>query len=91
MAMMISRVSRVNSSHPYLENDPSSSLVYHRLRIHLGFGLVLSQPGFSIYLRKRTISLSYLVGSVVGGGGSDGQGQVRSAAGVGNNGKNSGV
>ena len=23
--------------------------------------LVLSQPGFSIYLRKRTISLSYLV------------------------------
>ena len=33
MAMMISRVARVNSSHPYLENDPSSSLVYHRLRI----------------------------------------------------------
>ena len=33
MAMMISRVARVNSSHPYLENDPSSSLAYHRLRI----------------------------------------------------------
>ena len=33
MAMMISRVARVNSSHPYLENDPSSSLVSHRLRI----------------------------------------------------------
>ena len=33
MAMMISRVSRVKSSHPYLENDPSSSLVSHRLRI----------------------------------------------------------
>ena len=31
--MMISRVARVNSSHPYLENDPSSSLVSHRLRI----------------------------------------------------------
>ena len=33
MAMMISWVARVNSSHPYLENDPSSSLVSHRLRI----------------------------------------------------------
>ena len=33
MAMMISRVARVNSSHPYLENDSSSSLVSHRLRI----------------------------------------------------------
>ena len=31
--MMISGVARVNSSHPYLENDPSSSLVSHRLRI----------------------------------------------------------
>ena len=31
--MMISRVARVNSSHPYLENDSSSSLVSHRLRI----------------------------------------------------------
>ena len=31
--MMISRVARVNSSHPYLGNDPSSSLVSHRLRI----------------------------------------------------------
>ena len=30
---MISRVARVNSSHPYLENDSSSSLVSHRLRI----------------------------------------------------------
>ena len=29
----VSRVARVNSSHPYLENDPSSSLVSHRLRI----------------------------------------------------------
>ncbi len=33
MAMMISRVARVNSSHTYLENDSSSSLVSHRLRI----------------------------------------------------------
>ena len=33
MAMMISRVARVNSSHPYLENDPSSLLVSHHLRI----------------------------------------------------------
>ena len=32
-AMMISRVARVNFSHPYLENDSSSSLVSHRLRI----------------------------------------------------------
>ena len=49
--------------------------------------LVLSQLGFSIYLRKRTIGLSCLVGSVVGGGGSDGQGQVRSAAGGGTTGR----
>ena len=33
MATMISRVARVNSSHPYLENAPSSWLVSHRLRI----------------------------------------------------------
>ena len=33
MALMISLVARVNSSHPYLEDDPSSSLVYHHLRI----------------------------------------------------------
>ena len=33
MAMMISRIARVNYSHPYLENDPASSLVSHRLRI----------------------------------------------------------
>ena len=44
--------------------------------------LVLSQLGFSICLRKRTIRLSCLVGSVVGGGGSDGPGQVRSAVGA---------
>ena len=31
--MMISRVARVNSSYPYLENDPSSSLVSHCLHI----------------------------------------------------------
>ena len=30
---MIRRVARVNSSHPYLENDPSPSLVSHHLRI----------------------------------------------------------
>ena len=35
--------------------------------------LVLSQLGFSICLRKRTIRLSCLVGSVVGVGGGDGQ------------------
>ena len=33
VTMMISRVTWVNSSHPYLENDPSSSLVSHCLRI----------------------------------------------------------
>ena len=46
MAMMISRVSRVNSSHPYLENDPPSSLVYHRLRISpwLRFRPAISGP-----------------------------------------------
>ena len=30
---MIRRVARVNSSHLYLENDPSPSLVSHHLRI----------------------------------------------------------
>ena len=30
---MIRRVAWVNSSHPYLENDPSPSLVSHHLRI----------------------------------------------------------
>ena len=30
---MIRWVARVNSSHPYLENDPSPSLVSHHLRI----------------------------------------------------------
>ena len=49
--------------------------------------LVLSQLGFSICLRKRTIRLSCLVGSVVGGGGSDGPGQVRSAVGAGTTGR----
>ena len=49
--------------------------------------LVLSQLRFSIYLRKRTIRLSCFVGSVVGGGGSDGQGQVRCAAGGGTTGR----
>ena len=49
--------------------------------------LVLSQLGFSICLRKRTIRLSCLVGSVAGGGGSDGPGQVRSAVGAGTTGR----
>ena len=33
MAMLTSQVAQVNSSHPYLENDPPSSLVSHGLRI----------------------------------------------------------
>ena len=49
--------------------------------------LVLSQLRFSNCLRKRTIGLSCFVGSVVGGGGSDGQGQVRCAAGGGTTGR----
>ena len=51
MAMMISRVSRVKSSHPYLENDPSSSLVSHRLRISPWLRFRSSTFPFS---RKRT-------------------------------------
>ena len=45
--------------------------------------LVLGQLGFSICLRNRIIGPSCLAGSVVGGGGSDGQGQVFGAAGAG--------
>ena len=48
--------------------------------------LVLSQLRFSICLRKRTIGLSCLVGSVDSGGGGNGQGQVRSAVGAGTTG-----
>ena len=46
-------------------------------------GLVHSQLGFGICLRKQAIGLSCLVGSVDGGGGSDGPGQIRGAAGTG--------
>ncbi len=49
--------------------------------------LVLSQLGFGMCLRKGTIELSCLVESVDGGGGSDGQGQIRSAAGAGTTGR----
>ena len=49
--------------------------------------LVLSQLGFEICLRKGPIELSCLVGSVDGGGGSDGQGQIRGAAGTGTTGR----
>ena len=49
--------------------------------------LVLSQLGFGICLRKGPIELSWLVGSVDGGGGSDGQGQIRGAAGTGTAGR----
>ena len=55
-------------------------------RAPIGY-LVLSQLRFSNCLRKRTIWLSCLVGSVVGGGGGDGPGQVRSAAGGGTTGR----
>ena len=54
---------------------------------HLGKCLVLSQLGFGICLRKGPIELSCLVGSVDGGGGSDGQGQIRGAAGTGTTGR----
>ena len=49
--------------------------------------LVVSQLGFGICLRKGPIELSCLVGSVDGGGGSDGQGQIRGAAGTGTTGR----
>ena len=49
--------------------------------------LVLSQLGFGICLRKGPIELSCLVGSVNGGGGNDGQGQIRGAAGTGTTGR----
>ena len=49
--------------------------------------LVLSQLGFSNCLINRPIKLSCLVESVDGGGGSDGQGQVRSAAAAGTTGR----
>ena len=49
--------------------------------------LVLSQLGFGICLRKGPIELSCLVGSVDGGGGNDGQGQIRGAAGTGTTGR----
>ena len=46
------------------------------VRLASALALVLSQLRFSNCLRKRTIWLSCLVGSVVGGGGSDGPGPV---------------
>ena len=49
--------------------------------------LVLSQLGFGICLRKGPIELSCLAGSVDGGGGNDGQGQIRGAAGTGTTGR----
>ena len=49
--------------------------------------LVLSQLGCGICLRKGPIELSCLVGSVDGGGGNDGQGQIRGAAGTGTTGR----
>ena len=51
------------------------------------FTLVLSQRGFGICLRKEPIKLSCLVGSVEGGGGSDGQGQIRGWTGTGTTGR----
>ena len=57
------------------------------VRLNENMSLVLSQLRFSNCLRKRTIGLSCFVGSVVGGGGSDGQGQVRCAAGGGTTGR----
>ncbi len=49
--------------------------------------LVVSQLGFGICLRKGPIELSCFVRSVDGGGGSDGQGQIRGAAGTGTTGR----
>ena len=51
MAMMIRRVARVDSSHPYLEKGPSLSPDSHICVFHLGFGLVegCGQPGASMY------------------------------------------
>ena len=49
--------------------------------------LVLSQLGIGICLRKGPIEVSCLVESVDGGDGSDGQGQIRGAAGTGTTGR----
>ena len=57
------------------------------LKSQFGATLVLSQLGFGICLRKGPIELSCLVGSVDGGGGNDGQGQIRGAAGTGTTGR----
>ena len=60
-----------------------SGILFATLTVHL----VLSQLGFGICLRKGPIELSCLVGSVDGGGGNDGQGQIRGAAGTGTTGR----
>ena len=49
--------------------------------------LVLSQLGFSICSINKPILLSCLMGNVDGGGGSDGSGQIRGAAGTGTTGR----
>ena len=43
MAMIISRVARVNPSHPYLENAPASSFAPNFCAFHLGFSLVTGE------------------------------------------------
>ena len=67
---------------PYASTETSRPVL---TSIHMV--LVLSQLGIGICLRKGTIELSWLVGSVDGGGGSDGQGQIRGAAGTGTTGR----
>ena len=65
----------------------SSTIDYRDEFGDVELGLVLSQLGFGICLRKGPIELSCLVGSVDGGGGNDGQGQIRGAAGTGTTGR----
>ena len=52
MAMMNSRVAWVNSSHPYLDNDSSSSLVPTVCAFHLGFGLVLAYIDWDAFFQQ---------------------------------------
>ena len=69
--------------HVWVEWDPPLS----RRRALENRTLVHSQLGFGMCLRKGSIELCWLVGNVDGGGGSDGQGQIRGAAGTGSTGR----
>ena len=65
MAMMISRVARVNSSHPYLENDSSSSLVSYRLRISPWLWFSLNHVGDAGGELVQLLATDHLVPDIV--------------------------